>query len=293
MELLRALAALIDPPAAVPDRLVELLELPARPDVAAHTDLFTFELPPYASVYVGDQGMLGGQARDRVAGFFRALSVTPPTEPDHLAVLLHAAADLADAETRAPTRDTLARHRQARTALLREHLLPWLPAYLDTVAATAAEPYPTWAELLTDTIQRHVAELDPGHDPPAHLTATTSLPDPRTHSPDDFVTTLLVPARTGMILTRSTLARAAHELDIGLRIGERRYVLGHLLDQAPAPLLAWLAERATHTAERHATTLAWAGPSAACWHERATATAALLASLADDAAGATAAPTPT
>lgn len=293
MELLRALAALLDPPAAVPDRLVELLELPARPDVAAHTDLFTFELPPYASVYLGEQGMLGGHARDRVAGFFRALSVTPPAEPDHLAVLLHAAADLADAETRAPTRDALARHRQARTALLREHLLSWLPAYLDAVAATAAEPYQTWAELLAHTLQRHADELGPGDDAPAHLTATTSLPDPRTHDPGDFVAALLVPARTGTVITRATLARAAHELDIGLRIGERRYVLGHLLDQAPAPLLAWLAERAADAAGRHATTLAWAGPSAACWHDRATATAALLADLADDAARATAAPTPT
>lgn len=284
MEVLRALAAVVDRPAAVSDRLWELLELPARPDAAAHTDLFTFELPPYASVYLGQEGMLGGEARDRVAGFFRALSVVPPAEPDHLVVLLHAAADLAQAEAAAVTPHRVAQHRRARAALLREHMLPWLPAYLDAVTDTAAEPYRSWAVLLDQAVRRHADELGTGNELPAHLAASTGLPDPRRDGPEDFVTALLVPARTGMILTRRMLAHAARELGVGLRIGERRYVLAHLLDQAPAPVLAWLAERATQSAEGHATTLAWTGPSATSWHERAVATAALLREVADEAA---------
>ena len=32
--------------------------------------------------------MLGGEARDRIAGFWRALGLVPPPEPDHLAVML-------------------------------------------------------------------------------------------------------------------------------------------------------------------------------------------------------------
>lgn len=292
MELLRALAAVAARPADVPDQLVELLELPARPETAAHTDLFVFELPPYASVYLGAEGMLGGEARDRVAGFFRALSVTPPAEPDHLVVLLHAAADLARAEAAAVTPDRVAQHRRARAALLREHLLPWLPAYLAAVADTAAEPYRAWAVLLDQALRRHADELGTGDDLPAHLPAVDGLPDPRTAESDEFVTALLVPARTGVTVTRSMLARAARELGLGLRIGERRYVLSQLLAQAPAPVLAWLGRQATASADRHATTLAWTGPSAAFWCERAAATAALLSEVAEQASWTAAPATP-
>lgn len=116
---------------------------------------------------------------------------------------------------------------------------------------------------------------------PAHLHATGDLPEPREGRPEDFVTALLVPARTGMILPRTMPGHATRELSLGVRIGERRCVLAHLLDQAPAPLLAWLAQRAAQSAERPSTTLVWTGPPAASWHDRAT--AALLANLADDA----------
>jgi hypothetical protein len=77
LELLRALAALAEPPSEAQERVAPALGL-AAPDAAAPTEVFTLQLPPYASVYLGGEGMLGGEARDRVAGFLRALGVTPP-----------------------------------------------------------------------------------------------------------------------------------------------------------------------------------------------------------------------
>ena len=44
--------------------------------------------------------MLGGEAADRVAGFWRALGREVPGEPDHLSALLGLYAGLADAEAR-------------------------------------------------------------------------------------------------------------------------------------------------------------------------------------------------
>ena len=79
---------------------------------------------PYASVYLGAEGMLGGEARDRVAGFWRALGLVPPAEPDHLAALLGLYAALADAEEPRRTSRPAAAPAQARRALLHEHLLP-------------------------------------------------------------------------------------------------------------------------------------------------------------------------
>lgn len=284
MELLRALAAVIDRPARVPDGLLDVLDLPGRPDPAAHTDVFTFELPPYASVYVGEEGMLGGEARDRVAGFFRALSVTPPAEPDHLVVLLHAAAELAEAEAEAVDRDAVARHRRARAALLREHLLPWLPIYLSAVARSAPEPYQSWAQILTDTLRRQAEELGTGEDVPRHLAAAPGLPDPRSEEPKDLPAALLVPVRAGFLVTRSMLADASRDLRLALRIGERRYVLRNLLDQDPAALLSWLASRAAEAPPHYAADFGWAGPSTRFWRERATASAELLEDVAGHAA---------
>ncbi|HZB44880.1 MAG TPA: molecular chaperone TorD family protein, partial [Pyrinomonadaceae bacterium] len=99
MEILRALAVLVEPPdrpgAA---RVAEALGLGELPEASAYTDLFVFQLYPYASVYVGREGMLGGEARDRVAGFLAALGHDVPAEPDHLALLLGAYAGLCEAE---------------------------------------------------------------------------------------------------------------------------------------------------------------------------------------------------
>ena len=110
--------------------MAEALGLGEPPAAADHDDLFTFQLYPYASVYLGAEGMLGGEARDRVAGFWRALGQTPPAEPDHLSVLLALYARLGELEAAAGEPEAAERWRHARKALLWEHLASWLPAYL-------------------------------------------------------------------------------------------------------------------------------------------------------------------
>src|ERR1051325_4845891 len=99
MELFRALAVLVEPPGRPGvARVAEALGLGPAAEASAYTELFVFQLYPYASVYVGAEGMLGGEARDRVAGFLAALGYEVPAEPDHLALLLGAYAWLCEAE---------------------------------------------------------------------------------------------------------------------------------------------------------------------------------------------------
>ena len=88
MELLRCLGSLIEPPSEEVQRFADLLDLGPLPSASEHTDLFLFQLYPFASVYLDSEGKMGGEARDRIAGFWRALEMVPPTEPDHLTVLL-------------------------------------------------------------------------------------------------------------------------------------------------------------------------------------------------------------
>ena len=282
MELLRVLGRLAEPPDDDHDRLTRLLHLPSVDD-AAFTDLFVLQLYPYASVHLGPEGMLGGIARDRVAGFFRSLGVNPPAEPDHLAVLLGAAADLADREREATDQDTTAAWRRSRAALLWEHLLSWAPPYLDRVAAHGG-PYAPWAELLLHVLRQQAETVGPPAELPLQLRAAPGLDDPRTAEgdADQLLDQLLAPVRTGIVLTRSDLVRAARDLGAGARIGERRYVLSALFSQAPADVLAWLAAEADRRATAHARH-SWTEQAATFWRERAAATSVLLASLAEDA----------
>ena len=101
--------------------------LPGGPQLS---ELFLFQLYPYASVYLGAEGMMGGEARDRIAGFWRALGLDPPTEPDHLAVMLALYARLAELEDETEDARNREAWRQSRGAFLWEHLLSWLPPYL-------------------------------------------------------------------------------------------------------------------------------------------------------------------
>src|SRR6266540_7150873 len=151
-DLFRALGALCEPPDRAHARLAAALGLPPPADAASFTDVFVFQLVPYAAPYLSPEGMLGGEAGDRVAGFWRALHLTPPAEPDHLAALLGLYATLGEAEDgeRDPARQAL--WRQARRALLWEHLLTWAVAYARAVAASARPAHAAWAELLERTL---------------------------------------------------------------------------------------------------------------------------------------------
>ena len=280
MELLRALATLAEPPAAEQARLLRLLDLPGAPSRSAWSDTFLFQLYPHASVYLGPEGMLGGQARDRVAGFFRALDVVPPPEPDHLVVLLSAQADLAEREVGAGSPDAAAAWRRVRSALLWEHVLSWVPVHLGRVGDVAGEPYRSWASLLMDVLEREASEVGGPGGLPLHLRVGPALVDPRDGDVGTFLDGLLAPVRTGTVVLRDDLARACRELGLGLRIGERRFVLRAMLDQDAPAVLGWLAEHARRTALPEST---WLGEVAAWWRRRAASTAVLLDDLAGDA----------
>jgi hypothetical protein len=93
---------------------------------------------------------------------------------------------------------------------------------------------------------------------------------------DELLAALLAPVRAGIVVVQDDLARAASELDLGLRAGERRFALRGLLAQDPAGVLGWLAEEARAQAGR----LAALPPITAWWAARAGATAAWLDELA-------------
>ena len=283
-ELFRALGAIAGDPADARTACAALGW--TGPDNVEHTEVFVLNCPPYASVYLGAEGGLGGEAADRAAGFWRAIGLAPPAEPDHLATLFGLYASLGEAagDTRtAATADALTR---ARHALFWEHLWPWLPGYLDAVADLEAPGLAPWARLARRVLLTE-RDAHPGGWLPLALRAA---PEPGPADGLDAMLDLLTcPVRSGFILTRRSLAAGAKAAGAGHRIGERRFTLRALLEQAPADTVNWLAGEATRWSRRHAARSAGrdGGPRSgdivqAWWARRAGHTARILATTTAD-----------
>jgi hypothetical protein len=283
-EVFRALGVLCEPPDDSYGRVARALGLPGSVDPSEYTDVFVLHLYPYASVYLGAEGMLGGEAAHRVAGFWRALHLTPPAEPDHLAALLGLYAALADREAEDGDAARRLSSRHARAALLYEHLLSWLPPYLDRLEALAPPAYRAWGALLRSALREETEVLGAPRVLSAHLRAAPPLPDPRREGSPAFVAGLLAPVRCGIILTRADLAGAARDLHLGLRVGERKFAIAALLSQAPEAVLGWLAAEASRRVAQHSAHAGVMGPMAYFWAERAEQAAWMLRDLRASAA---------
>jgi hypothetical protein len=255
VELYRALAYLIGPAA------------PSRPELAAalgvipltaeqRTALFDLDLPPYASRYLSPSGEIGGELRQRAAGFFQVLDLPIPPEPDHLASLLDLLAWLADGEAVGRQRQTF---RHLRETLVWEHLLPWVPLYLSTLVRVVPGGFRPWCAELSDAMlgeakmsvfcRAEVLPVYPPVDWEASLQAVASQ--------------LLSPARSGLWLTRQLLIDLSRSEGLPA-FGGRVSLLAGLLRAAPLPTLQALSELAGEwSAElRH---LSWLGPIAEHW----------------------------
>lgn len=279
MELFRALAAFAEPPAAEHARLSRLLGLPAPPAQAEYTSVFLLHLYPYASIYLSAEGMMGGEAQDRVAGVWRVLKQTPPPEPDHLAALLSLYATVAEWEEAESGAARRLLRRQTRKALLWEHLACWLFPYLEKMEEIAPPFHRAWAQLLRSALAAEIEALGPQASLPLHLREAPPLPHPEEDGMDAFLDGLLAPVRSGLILTRADLARAAKRLGLGMRLGERKFILRGLIFQDPPSMLGWLADDAREWTHHHLRLAGVTGDVGRFWVARSDAAAATLKAL--------------
>jgi len=274
-ELFRALGVLCESPVPGHDHIAKALGLPGGPDPAEHAAVFLFQSYPYASVYLGPEGMLGGEARDRVAGFWRAVGLVPPAEPDHLAALLGLYATLVDAEAGEGDVARTVLRREARRALLWEHLLSWALPYLWKLREVGGPYHRGWADLLERALRDEAADLPGPERLPLHLRSAPPLPEPDA-SADEWVAAILAPVRSGMVIVRGDLATASRDLGLALRMGERAYALKALFQQDAPATLTWLSAQARGWIVRHAAAEPLSGPIASFWRSRAEATLAAL-----------------
>lgn len=278
-DVLRLLAGFIEAPGDAHAEWATALGLEVPPSLAVwqarHTEAFVEQCYPFASVYLGREGAIGGEAADRVGGFRRLLGAQIDGAPDALAPLL---ADYAALVERGQ-RDPQARH--ARRALLWEHLLCWLMPYLESVIRSAPAPYDGWAGIAQQVFRAEARALGLPEQLPLQLRAAP-VPDsdPDGHDLDEILAALLVPVRSGVIWTRRDLAVVAENVGIAVGVGSRSFLLRRLLEQAPAVTLRQLAGMARAQAQANADEQHLIGDIAAFWSTRGRASADLLGAMA-------------
>jgi len=286
-ELIRALALFAEPPDENLAHISETLGFESLPSADEYTEIFLFNLYPYASVYLGKEGMLGGEARDRIAGFWRVLNLTPPTEPDHLSTILGLYANLCELSENINPQSAIRnpqskRFHHARKVFFWEHIASWLPAYLHKMKSIASPFYLCWSEILEKVLVEEANALGKPRIISQHLSENLSLHDPREKGFEDFLNSLIAPARSGMILTRDDFARAANELNLGIRIGERKFMIKSLFGQNHKLVLSWLSNEADTWLKWYQSQEKIFGETAKAWIGKASATKQLLKEMEDD-----------
>lgn len=279
-ETLRALAALMEPPGPSLEPVAEALELGALPSPAAHVELFSFELPPFASIWLSPEGMLGGDARAWVGGFWRTLDQESPKEPDHLATLLAFYASMCELEEGEDEgSERRERIHASRRAFFLEHMQSWLPLYVARVREVSGreglEFHHRWSGLLDEILTQEARALVAPSGLPQHYERRGELPPEITVA--ELIRLLLAPLACGLPLLRNDLKCCADDLGLVARQAERRYVLEQLLTQDARSVLSWLGSFAERWSVRHQEL--WPAPMAEFWTARAQATAALLEAM--------------
>ena len=244
IELLHAAREVLDSPELHPE-LAQVLSLgDFTPDV--HTDVFVIDLKPFASIYLSKVATLGGEVQDLVAGYYRAVGMSVPKDPDSLSQMLAHYEGLLHLAIQGEDAVVLERTTHLRRAFLHEHILTWVPFYLIALK----ESYRSFALFCDSMVELlcHEAEelnLEVKALIPLVLTNRTYLEiqvEPEERFLD--VKALVSPFSSGLILTQKDLLRCARESGTVARMGTKSFMLETLLGQSPEGVLEWLLKEA-------------------------------------------------
>ena len=190
----------------VPVLRAAMRELGSWDEVAAeHQRVMGTEVLPYASVYASDEALMGGEWAARASAAFRDAGFEPPDPPDAVGALIGLYAGLAE-------------HHPKRAAAMAHQLLT--PVVAPVLCATIEEGgplYPEVARLAAQLLDVHLAEK------PIELGADL-LDDPKTGL-RDIVDHWLIPAHSGVFLSRGAILRLAEASGHPCGFGARKQML--------------------------------------------------------------------
>lgn len=233
--------------------LTAVLPQPFSADHAAasHHELFQFNIFPYESFFLGEDGLVGGDVTAVVNQLYFQLgwqTAVTATEADHLGQELACLAFLVTKEAEAWESDQTATANDWQTRqqlFLQSHLLRWIPTCL---LAIQQQPDPFFAQLAQVTLELLLAHADALA---KRATAPLSfLPPPQNILADEktgfkeIIHFLLLPALSGIYLSRDNIGQLGRQFDLPRGFGSRETMLLNLLrtavqyDALPALLTA-------------------------------------------------------
>lgn len=249
------------------------------PEVAVQYErLLLRDVPPYESVFLSDDGQLGGETARIVAGVYTRHGFDEDGRwrvagADHLGLQLRFYAQLCAEESAGweedrPDRAVAAV--EAERTFLAEHLGRWGAVAADVLASAAgAGPYQALAEALADFLAEEADRLRPAPDHP-ELPALEPRVPPARLGPARLARWLLAPGSSGAWLDAGTLADAALGLGIPWRASDPRSQFRKVIEDATdggdlAALLAGLRPAVEQWRDRHAARESSATSAARIW----------------------------
>lgn len=228
-------------------------DLPDDPEQLAvrHQQVFGTAVPPYASVFLSAEGLLGGDVTDGVRQTYARIGFPAgrsDVEPDHAGVLCAAMAFLCGAEADAqrdgqPVDGLQARQRE----LLAAHLAPWADLLETAVGRQGVAEATELVGLLADLVYSQV-------DRPRAPAAPPDLLDDARAGLKAVSAFLLVPARSGVWLSLHDIQRIAANAGLSCGFGRRVQMMESLwfsaVDHGRIPeLVAAFREELAHWGE--------------------------------------------
>ncbi|MCB8924807.1 MAG: molecular chaperone TorD family protein [Ardenticatenaceae bacterium] len=221
--------------------LTAVLPKPYIADNAAanHHELFQFNIFPYESFFLGEDGLVGGDVTAVVNQHAFQLgwqTAVTNNQADHLGHELACLAFLVTQEAEASESDQLAAANDWQTKqqfFLQSHLLRWAPTCLLAIQQQANPFFAELAQVTLNLLLSHADELARSASaPPAFL---PPVPDILANDKTGFkeiVHFLLLPALSGIYLSRDTIGQLGRQFDLPRGFGSRETMLLNLLRTA-------------------------------------------------------------
>ncbi|MCA9981057.1 MAG: molecular chaperone TorD family protein [Anaerolineales bacterium] len=204
---------------------------------ASHYTLFSLNLLPYETLFLTDERELGHETTQSVARLYLETGYRGDWggSADHVGHELAFVAFLCGAEADAWQDGQLGIAEQVRQKLadfLQAHLLRWVVPLALAIHQQGDAFFTAVSTFLLDFLADHTAVLPLDPSSPLPLpTPPDLLADPQTRL-KDIARYMLVPAYTGMVLTKESLHRFGRALDLPRGFGTRRQMLVTLLEGA-------------------------------------------------------------
>lgn len=208
---------------------------------ADHYDLFGFNVFPYASVFLDERATLGGRVTQNILSVYHKSGFDVPLESesaDHIALQLQFLAFLSAAEGEA-LGDGLVQValsiKQLQRQFMDEHLLTWLPAFVLAIRQQGDVFHSNLADLTFEMVLHHRADL--GNDLLAPETSFSLPPAPDLLADQktglkEIAAYLVIPAYSGLYLSRGDISRLARSQLLPRGFGSRQQMLTNLLRSA-------------------------------------------------------------